>query len=147
MKQFAYRLERLLNLRKYREREWEHKLADATRICINLQREIDDRYSGKSQVLHSRFQSGMSPTELFAYHLYTARLDQEISSRQFSLMQGEKERLKVQEGYIEASKNRKVLENLKDRQALAYNKIKKLEEVRELDDINTGRVGRNERSR
>ena len=42
MQRFQFRLERLLDLRKYREREWELKLAEITGICLMIRRRIEE---------------------------------------------------------------------------------------------------------
>lgn len=42
MRRFRFRLDRLLAIRGYREREWEIRLADITRICMSLDRQLRD---------------------------------------------------------------------------------------------------------
>ncbi|MAG13914.1 MAG: hypothetical protein CMN78_04900 [Spirochaetales bacterium] len=142
MKRFRFKLERILSLRAYREREWELKLGMATGKCVRLSREIDDRTYLKARAALRGMKKQPQMADLLQNHLYLARIDQEIGHRNAELAEREKERKEVQAGYLDASKDRKVLSNLKDKLSEAYSKKQKLEEVKEIDDINTGRAAR-----
>ena len=142
MKRFRYKLERILSLRAYSEREWELKLAKATGRCVRLAREIDDRNLRKARSALKGVRKEDNVANLLQNHLYMSRLDQEMQKRHGQLLEREKEREEVQSSYLKASRKRKVLSNLKEKRSIAYIKEQKVEEVKEIDDINTGRAAR-----
>ena len=140
MKRFRFKLERILALRAYKERDWELKLAGATGKCIQLAREIDDRTRRKAHSTLRSIEERKVISDLMQNHLYMSRLDQEMQNMQFQLIEREKEREEIQAAYLEASKDRKVLSNLKEKRSNAYSRERRVEEVKEVDDINTGRA-------
>jgi flagellar FliJ protein len=141
VKAFKFKLERILSLRKYREREWEIKLAAVTGECVQLRREIEEREEGSVRELKQR--SGLLETRaLLASHLYMARLQQESAKKRSKLSEKERQREEVQREYLDASKDRKVLDKLKEKRSSSYVKEQKVEEVKQVDDINTGRAAR-----
>ena len=48
----------------------------------------------------------------------------------------------MQAEYLKYSRERKVLDNLKEKRAAEYAAGQKIEEVKQIDDINTGRAAR-----
>ena len=63
-----------------------------------------------------------------------------MNRKRAQLTLSEQEREKIQKEYLEASRDRKVLSKLRERREAQYAKERKLEEVKEIDDINTGRA-------
>ena len=141
MRAFHYRLERLLSLRRHREREWEIRLAEVTGHCVKLAREIEERSFKKAEALLSGLR-GESVHDYLVTHEYMKRLDQEIEKKGAELAVRERERGEIQTEYLKASRDRKVLDNLKAKREAEYRKEQKVEEVKEIDDINTGRAAR-----
>jgi flagellar protein FliJ len=145
MKAFRFKLERILSLRKHREREWEIKLAVITGECVNLSREIEERTIRKANT----FLKGAAGEEAGVYlasHRYMARLDQEIEKKSTELAVCERKREEVQVEYLKYSRDRKVLDKLKEKRAAEYSSEQKIEEVKQIDDINTGRAARSKRA-
>ena len=141
MKAFHFKLERILSLRKHREREWEVKLAEITGRCVNLEREIDERKRKKSDMfLHPVrfFEIG----EYLSTHRYMARLEQEIDKKVKELTSCLRTREEIQAEYLKHSRERKVLDNLREKRMAEYMHTQKVEEVKQVDDINTGRAAR-----
>ena len=141
MKAFQFKLERILSLRKHREREWEMKLAEITGKCVTLMREIKERQMKKADTFLHRAEGGAAAEYLWA-HRYMMRLDHEIENRTVELQLCERKREQVRKEYVKHSRDRKVLENLKDKRKVEYIDQQKIEEVKEIDDINTGRAAR-----
>ena len=54
MRRFVFRLERILEIRRYRERERELELATATARCVELQNAMADRVSRMTEQLRTR---------------------------------------------------------------------------------------------
>ena len=99
MKRFRFKLERILSLRKHREREWEIKLAEITGECVRLAREIEERSISKAEV----FMKGAPAGEAHAFltvHRYMARLDQEIAKKSAELAVCEQKREEVKREYL-----------------------------------------------
>ena len=140
MRRFQFRLERLLKIRQYREREWELKLADITGKCIVLEKKILKSKDNISHTLDKR--SGLGGTidiyDLIANEMYIARMKQDIVNAGIELEQRKREREKVKQKYLEVSKARKILEKLKQRKEEEYYKEAKKEEFKTIDEINAG---------
>ena len=124
MRAFRFKLERILALRKYREREWEIKLAGATGECVQLRRDIEDREARKAGALN------YAPDH--TTHLYMARLQQEADRKAKELIEAEKRREEVQTEYLVASRDRKVLDKLKEKRSGAYLKEQKVRRLKGL---------------
>jgi flagellar FliJ protein len=139
MRRFRFRLERFLQLRRYDEREWELKLAEATGKCLRIQQGIADRQSDIARTVRERPRElGVVDMNLYyAAEMYVERLDREIAGMTEDLVVQEAKRRKVQEGYLEASKRRKVLEKLKEKREARHRKEQNKEEFNTLNDLNT----------
>ena len=144
MRRFRFRLERLLELRLYREREWELKLAAATGSCFLLRQQIQDRRQAIVQTIMAREQplGFVDVQNLFSCELYIERLDREIARLEVELAQKELERQKVQRSFLDASRERKVMQKLKERRQAEYYRERKKEEFDALNDISTGMSAR-----
>jgi flagellar protein FliJ len=142
MKAFQFKLERILAIRKHREREWEIRLAQATGECVQLRRDIESRVMHKAEALRRMGLEHLGAGEMLESHLYMARLDQEAERKSAELVVCERERERIQGHYLEASKDRKVLDKLREKRSGGYLKEQRTEEIKELDDINTGRAAR-----
>jgi flagellar FliJ protein len=135
-------LERLLSLRKHKEREWEIELAKITGTCVTLQNEIDTMAKQKATVFYNRYNRGMeSISYLRSTELYMQRLDARTKQKQDELLKKSMEREKIKEKYLEASRERKVLDKLKDRRAEEYYREARDEEIKTVDEINTSLFG------
>jgi flagellar protein FliJ len=138
MKRFQFRLERLLTIRRYREREWEVKLAKAAGSCLKLERELDQMYGEKARAFKDRFKYGAEDIGyLRASELYTQRLEHTAMNKERELAIKNVERDKIKNRYLEVSKKRKILEKLRERRAAEYYREAKDEEIKSMDDLNS----------
>jgi flagellar FliJ protein len=142
MRRFQFRLEKLLKIRQYREREWELKLADITGKCIVLKNKIKISKENISKTLDERSALGgrIDIYDLIANETYIARMKQDIVNAGIELEQKKRQREKVKQKYLEVSKAKKILEKLKQRKEEEYYKEAKKEEFKTVDDINAGGV-------
>jgi flagellar protein FliJ len=140
MRQFRFRLEHLLTLRRYREREWELKLARAAGICLRIRNRIKEIDEQIRHTVACLFQRETLTDYGFrtSSELFMARLREERKQREEELKKREKERDEVQTIYLEHSKKRKVLEKLKEKREAEYYSEMKKEEFKLIDDINNG---------
>ena len=140
MRRFQFRLEQLLELRRYREREWELKLARITGICLKIRLRIKEIDEVVRRSIASLFRSDVLTdySYLISNELYMMRLRGERKEREEELEKREKEREEVQKEYITHSKKRKVLQKLKEKQEEEYYVLLRKEEFMSVDDINNG---------
>ena len=136
MRKFMFSLQRLLSLREYTEKEWETKLGEITSRCNGFRRDIRKREELHSNILGNR-KPGTSLEELQVSELFMLRMRDEVSNLRQELEIAETRRDEVQQKYLEASRERKVLTRLKERQEAEYYREQVKEEMKLIDDINT----------
>jgi flagellar FliJ protein len=137
-------LDRLLRLRRHRERDWEIKLASITGKCVLLSQEIESRHGHLNITIGARrlplgaLDTGM----LYSRDLYMARLETEILELGKELQVREEEREETRQKYLEAATERKVLDKLKEKREAEYYGEQKKEDFKVADDITTGNATR-----
>ncbi len=144
MRKFQFRLERFLDIRKYKEREWELKLAAITGVCISIRNRIEENLkkiviSMKQRAMHS---DSIDIENFLAYENFIVRLEHEISALQEELAIKELEREKIQDSYLIASRERKVLEKLKEKKEIEFYKNQRKTQFNEADDLTGSRFNR-----
>ena len=137
MKRFRFRLERLLALRARREREALYRLAEATGHCVRLARRIQEIGQERGAAFRSApGGAGTLDLGLFAYReRYLAWLEATRRRLSEELARREKQRLEVQARYLQAAREHKVLEKLKERRAAEHRRQARIEEFNVLDDV------------
>jgi flagellar FliJ protein len=137
VKRFRFRLERLLELRAHREREALYRLAEATGHCVRLARRNQEPVSLRGPAFRSApGGAGTLDLGLFAYReRYLAWLEATRRRLSEELARREKQRLEVQASYLQAAREHKVLEKLKERRAAEHRRQARIEEFNVLDDV------------
>lgn len=138
MKRFQFRLERVLKLRAYHEREWELKLAAATGECVALEEQIRSVVREKRESFHAL--SGSYTTDIsyrMSQEAYLTYLERRLESLENTLMQKQEEREKIAEQYRQAMMERKVLDKLKERRSGEYYREQLNHEHKALDEVAT----------
>lgn len=146
MKRFQFRLEKLLQLRRHKEREWELKLADITGKCLLLENAIRQCEANilESIDLRRTEEGAIDVLKFMEYELYMARMRQEIRQHREELVIRHREREEIQKGYLDAAKKRKVLDKLKERREREYYLAARREEFNVTDEINNSALIRAE---
>jgi len=142
MKPFAFRMEKLLELRKYREEEKKIELGKAIGVLAELENRIFTIVRERARAAEAQFSPGNSGAQIQQYMYYLLRLD---NTREQLLKEAAMAELKVEEArniFIEASKERKVLDKLKEKKFREYRKEMYAEEIKILDDISGSRPER-----
>lgn len=145
MHRFRFRLERLLEIRRYRERQAELALAAATARCIELRNRMDDARSRMAQQLVERASAGglLDLQRLRWSEAYRRHLSDVCEASARDLVIREKERREAQAVYVERSRDRKVLDKLRERRQREYYHEARNREARILDDVSqASRVAR-----
>ena len=136
MRRFTFKLEKVLELRQSVEREWELKLADATRKVIDTETRISDWGAKRGEV--SSLHAGVGRLDmvlLWSREDYLNRVDQQVELLQRRLVVQEEERSEVRDGYLEASSKRKALSKLKEKRSEEYYHDALREEAKAIDEV------------
>ncbi len=112
--------------------------------CLLLERRIAEIAAEVSASFLSEFRTGRSIDidSMMRRELYVQRLAAERERTQTALTERRVELAKVRGKYLEAAKDRKVLDKLKERQAAASYERQIDEEFKTIDDINTAAATR-----
>ncbi|HUX51554.1 MAG TPA: flagellar export protein FliJ [Spirochaetia bacterium] len=129
MKRFQFRLERLLKVREYAERQLEIRVADATRVCLDLTGRIDALAAERAETAMERGSDSAESAErsslldmatLVARDRYMVLIDRKTEELSMELAIRDQERETIREKLAEASRARKVLDKLKERKNDEY---------------------------
>ena len=142
MKRFVFKLEKVLRLREYREQEAKLELGRAVSILSALELQINNIALERAAAAQSRFSAKMDFTEMRSMDLYILRLEQTKEALLQKAAMAELEVEKARNIYLEASRDRKVISKLKERQELEYRRVMNLEEIKMIDDISSGLAAR-----
>jgi len=139
MKAFAYSLEKVLKLRKHYEDEAKIELGKAISILAELEQKIFALVGEIARAQTAQFNPKNTAIEMQQYMFYLIRLH---NTKEQLLKEAAMAELKVEEArevFLEASRERKVLDNLKEKRFKEYRKLTLAEETKALDDIFAGR--------
>lgn len=128
MRRFRFRLERLLAIRRHHEREWEHKLAAATGAVLETRRAITECQEGIARSFDPDG-GGLDPLRLLAAEQYRLGMAARIVTLVTELERRERALEKVRLGYLEASRARKVLDKLRERQGEAWRREQSRQQI------------------
>ncbi|MDR1177475.1 MAG: flagellar export protein FliJ [Spirochaetaceae bacterium] len=138
MKKFVFKLEKVLELRGHYEKEAKIELGRAIAVLSDIEREIEETARKRVEAAAGRFLPGRTGAEIFNTDLYIMRLDQ-LRDRLFEdAARAELVVTEKREKYIEASRERKTLDRLKEKRLAEYKKAQSDEEIKTLDDIANG---------
>ena len=135
MKPFVFNLEKVLGLRKYREEETKIELGKAISFLADLENRIKILGQERVRAAEAQFNPENSAAQIQQYMFYLIRLD---NTKEQLLEEAALAELKVEEArevFLEASRERKVLDKLKEKRQKEYRKQMFAEETKILDDI------------
>ncbi|MDR0497769.1 MAG: flagellar export protein FliJ [Treponema sp.] len=140
MKSFNYSLEKVLNLRKHYEDEAKIELGRAIGVLAELESRIFAVVAEIARAQAAQFSPENNAVQLQQYMFYLIRLD---NTKERLLHEAALAEMKVEEAreaYLEASKERKVMDNHKDKCWKDYRKLSSREETKIRDDANVKRA-------
>jgi flagellar FliJ protein len=136
VKRFKFGLAKVLELRQYREQEAKNELGKAISTLTAIENEITANASKHTDASRQRFESINANGNLMQqWDNYILRLDREA---EFLAEQAAQAELVVEEKrnlYLEASRELKVIEKLKEKRQKEHRKEMFTAETKELDDI------------
>ena len=136
MKKFKFSLEKVLQLRKFREEECKLALGQAISILNKIENEIKKTALKRINAASNRFSD---INDISKWEIYIQRLDQEAKKLTEQAAQAE---LVVEEKraiYLEAQKELKIMDKLKEKRQKEYRKEMLTAEMNEVDDITSAR--------
>ena len=136
MRRFRFPMQKLLDLKSYREGEWEIKLGEITGRMEELRRRIEGCADRRRRGFELRAGSGSDRFALVAADNYVRRMEQEQGRLRERLTSLALEREEIQACYLKASRERKVFDKLREKQEGEYYKEARKSETREADDLN-----------
>ncbi|WP_321991937.1 flagellar export protein FliJ [Marispirochaeta aestuarii] len=142
MRRFHFKLQKLLELKEYREREWEQKLGELTGRMEAIRQRIAECGRNRRQAFISGASAGNDFVARVAAENYIRRMEHTSSQLHQDLGRLGKEREKIQVGYIEASRERKVFEKLKEKKAAEFYREERKNEILKQDDLNSSAAAR-----
>jgi flagellar FliJ protein len=144
VKRFRFRLERLLELRAHREREALNKLAEAAGHCVRVSRNLKENASAATAAFWTgdREERRVDLSLLMYREQYLSRLGFERRRLEEELQERLARKEEVQKRYLEVSRDRKVLDKLKERREREFERAQKQEEFKAMDDVSSSRYAR-----
>ncbi len=135
MKRFQFKLEKLLELKSYGEREAEIALGHAVGELNRIENEIKNTAAKRLEAASLRFQTGKTASEIRYADLYILRLDRAADKLLEDAAKAELSVFEARDVYLEASKEKKILEKLKEKREKDYKKFILSEEDKAIDEI------------
>jgi flagellar FliJ protein len=135
-------MQQLLKLKIYREKEWEIKLGELTGRMEEIRRRIEECGSRRRQGFAARAASVRDFNALTVADNYVRRMEQQTERLYGDLEILEKEREEIQARYLEASRERRVFDRLREKQEAAFYKEEERAEVMLQDDMNSSAAAR-----
>ncbi|MDR0316732.1 MAG: flagellar export protein FliJ [Treponema sp.] len=132
MKRFRFNLEKVLKLRQYREQETKIELGKAISILTEIENHIKQNAAQRSHAAQERF---ADPASTPAWDNYILRLEQQTERLMNDAAQAQLVVEKKRELYLDASRELKVIEKLKEQREQEYRKEMFAAETKERDDI------------
>jgi len=136
MKKFNFNLQKVLQLRKFKEDECKIALGQAVSALNKIENEIKETAFKRSGAASQRF---LDSAQILAWDNYIIRLEQQAARLMEQAAQAE---LVVEEKralYMEASRDLKAIEKLKEKREKEYRKEMIDLEIAEVDDITAAR--------
>ena len=135
MRRFRFGLEKVLELRQYHEQEAKNELGQAIGVLTAIENAIKNNAVIRHHAAQERFTGiNADASSVLAWDSYILRLEQEAERL---MEEAAKAELIVEEKrnqYLEASRELKVMEKLKEKRAQEHRKAMFAAETRELDD-------------
>jgi flagellar protein FliJ len=139
MKRFTFNLEKILQIKIFEENECKLALGQAVGILNGIENEIKITAIRRRNAAEQRF---ITPADMASWDNYILRLEQEAErlarqAAQAELVVEEKRAL-----YMEAQREVKAIEKLKEKRQKEYRKETMDDQMAEVDDMTSARYGR-----
>ena len=137
MKKFKFNLEKVLQLRKFKEEECKMALGRAVSILEMIENEIKLTAVKRHNAASNRFKN---VNEITSWEYYIIRLDQEAEKLAEKAVQAQMAVEEKRALYLESLKDVKAMEKLKEKQQKEYRKEMFDTQMAEADDLTSARL-------
>jgi len=136
VRQFNFKLEKLLEMKSHSEKKKSLELAEVTGRYLKIEGDIDQMRILKKQILTDRFKIADNKSSSLLYDEYQmSAIRDKILKLEKNLETVNLEREQVRTKYISALKDKKVMEKLKDKKEAEHKKEETARDARTLDDL------------
>ncbi|MDR2476850.1 MAG: flagellar export protein FliJ [Treponema sp.] len=135
MKRFHFKLQKILELRKHREDEAKIELGRAIGILTEIENQIKQNAVKHQHAAAKRFADAGDAAAIISWDRYILRLEQEADRLLQKAAQAELVVEEKRSRYLEASRELKVMEKLKEKRGLEYRQEFFAAETAGLDDL------------
>jgi len=137
MRRFNFNLEKILDLRKIKEEECRLALGQAISALNMIENKIKETALRRHNAANERFSD---PLDIASWDTYILRLEQEAEVLADKAAQAQIVVEQKRELYLEASKDLKAIEKLKEKQKKEYRRETLNTQMNEVDDITAARL-------
>ncbi|AEF84027.1 flagellar export protein FliJ [Treponema primitia ZAS-2] len=135
MRRFRFALQKVLELREHVEAEAKIELGRAMGALNLIEQRIKTVAEQRNNAVAERFAPGRDFSEMQNYERYIVRLDQTKEKLLKDASLAELDVAEKRDIYLEAARDRKVLDKVKERRTGEYRKEALAEENKELDEV------------
>jgi flagellar FliJ protein len=147
MKRFSFQFEKLLRVREFAENAAKEELGRQISALNEIEYRIAENEFQRTEAAEKRFAKDNSILDMETYNFYIMRLD----SEKIKLLEDAKEQnKKVEEAraqYIEASREKKIIDKLKEKGLKEYKRETQKSEEAEIDALSGRKTGGNSSAR
>lgn len=147
MGKFKFKLETVLKLKVRIEELRKMELSEAESRCEEARLELcrcQDEVEANIQLYREKFQQRINPEEANNYYQYLIWLNHQVDLALLKLQERRKKVAECRQRLVEASKEKKVLEKLKEKAYQDYLAEQLNAEIKFLDELGTGRYIRDQ---
>jgi flagellar FliJ protein len=135
-----FELEKVLDVRRHIEDALKSELGTMEQ-AIKKEKEVISRFLGKKDKLarsiEKKLAGGASSAEYLLYTGFINKINQDIDAKNALVVEAQRKRDDTREELMNAVKNRKALEKLKEKRAAEYHAREKRIEMNQLDDFSS----------
>jgi flagellar FliJ protein len=135
MKRFVFKLEKILQLRKYEEQEAKIELGRALGALTAVETRIRSLAEERARTAAAQFSPSHSAAMIRQYMFYLLRLDNRKEELLKDAALAEQKAEEAREAFKLAFQNRQLLDKLKEKQEKEYKDAQQAEENKMTDDI------------
>ena len=136
---FTFKLEAVLEQRKHVERQRQREVAAAQQRVLSAQAEVDALAAVKRASAKDLRSGSLTPATLAAHQRFAAATRQKGATLRHSLADAKRDLAAAQHALIEAAKQRKVMEKLREREQSRWLEQERRREQVEADEIAAAR--------
>ena len=136
MRRFKFNLEKILQIRKFKEEECKIFLGQAISVLNMIENQIKETALKHHNASIQRFNNS---AEIMSWNTYILRLEQEAEKLSGQAAQAQLVVEEKRELYLEALKDLKALEKLREKQQKEYRREMLKKEMNEVDELTAAR--------